>query len=448
MKKINQSLFALSTLTLAMQAGAAGFALNESSAAAAGTAYAGRGSNAEDASIMAANPAGIALLKERQVTVGGAVAVPKGDFKGTSTNSITLPPPTGAVTTNGSSSNDEFLNTSLIPFGYFSMPVDDRLSFGFGIYAPFGSSTDYNDDWAGKYLADETQVTIVNFQPTVAYKFSDQLSLGLGVFATYGEGELSRFINPASPNDNVVIKGDDVAYGWNIGAIWQPQESTSLGISYRSSIKLKLKGHATGSGNLFLATSGSASVKEKAKLDITLPENIDISLTHQIDDRWTVMAGATWTRWSQFDKLVISSDEGAGTGPVSDPFPGSPAPGIITYVQENWTNTWAFALGASYKYSDQLTLKAGYALDQTPVKDDYRTARIPDGDRNWFTVGAKYELGNDWTVDAAYGYMFAGKVKIDERNYNDDGTPGSNFNLKGEYNNTAHLFSASVTKRF
>ncbi len=442
MRRINKSLFALSTLTLAMQAGAAGFALNESSASAAGTAYAGRGSNAEDASIMAANPAGIALLEDRQVTVGGAVVIPDGKFKGSSNTA-----PVEA-------SEDGFLNTAVIPFGYFSMPIDDQLSFGLGIYAPFGSSTDYEDDWAGRYLADETDVSVINIQPTIAYKFTDQLSVGLGVFASYAEGELSRFVNPAQigVNDNVVIKGDDWAYGWNIGAIWQPQESTSLGISYRSSIKLKLKGDATGNGNLFLATSGSASVKEKAKLDITLPENIDFSLTHQIDDRWTVMAGATWTRWSRFDKLVVSSDE--GSGPVSDPLPGSPAPGVITYVQENWKNTWSLAIGGSYKYNDQLTLKAGYAFDQTPVQDAYRTARIPDGDRNWLTIGAKYELGNDWTVDAAYGYMFASKVKIDEGNYNDDGTPNDGsggspaYNLQGEYDNSAHVFSASVTKRF
>ena len=362
MKKINQSLFALSTLTLAMQAGAAGFALNESSAAAAGTAYAGRGSNAEDASIMVANPAGIALLEERQVTVGGAVVVPDGNFKGSSNTA-----PVEA-------SEDGFLNNAVIPFGYFSMPIDDQLSFGFGMYAPFGSSTNYNDDWAGRYLADETDVSVINLQPTVAYKFSDQLSVGLGVFATYAEGELSRFVFPASPNDNVVVKGDDWAYGWNIGAIWQPIETTSLGISYRSNIKLKLKGDATGSGALF----GGGTVTEKAKLDITLPENVDISLTHEIDDRWTVMAGATWTRWSRFDKLVVNSDQ--GTGDVSDPglAPPSTAPGVITYVQEDWKNTWSLAIGGSYKYSDQLTLKAGYAFDQTPVQDTHRTARIPD----------------------------------------------------------------------
>ncbi len=445
MKKINQSLFALSTLTLAMQAGAAGFALNESSAAAAGTAYAGRGSNAEDASIMAANPAGIALLEERQVTVGGGVVVPKGDFKGSST-----------VTAGGTeipayaraSENDEFLNNAVIPFGYFSMPIDDQLSFGFGIYAPFGSSTDYNDDWAGRYLADATDVSVINLQPTVAYKFSEQLSLGIGVFATYAEGELSRFVNPGSPGDNVVVEGDDWAYGWNIGAIWQPLDTTSLGVSYRSSIKLNLKGDATGTGAAF----GGGTVTEKAKLDINLPETLEFSATHKLDDRWTVMAGATWTRWSRFDKLVVSSDE--GSGPVSDPLPGSPAPGVITYVQENWKNTWSLAIGGSYKYNDQLTLKAGYAFDQTPVQDAYRTARIPDGNRNWLTVGAKYELGNDWTVDAAYGYMFASKVKIDEGSYNDDGTPNDGagaspaYNLQGEYDNTAHVFSASVTKRF
>ena len=160
------------------------------------------------------------------------------------------------------------------------------------------------------------------------------------------------------------------------------------------------------------------------------------------------MAGATWTRWSRFDKLVVNSDEGGGD--VSDPglAPTSPAPGVITYVQENWKNAWAFALGGSYKYNDQLTLKAGYAFDQTPVQDAYRTARIPDGDRNWLTVGAKYELGNDWTVDAAYGYMFAAKVSIDESNYNDDGSEGDTYTLQGEYDNTAHVFSASVTKRF
>ncbi len=432
MKKITQSLFALSTLTLAVQAGAAGFALNESTTSAAGTAYAGRGSNAEDASIMAANPAGIALLDERQVTFGSAIVVPDGNFTGSSNTA-----PVAA-------SEDGFLNTSMIPFGYFSLPIDHQLSFGMGIYAPFGSSTNYDDNWAGRYLADETDVTFINLQPTVAYKFNDQFSVGIGVFATYADGELSRFVYPPSATDRVVIQGDDWAWGWNIGAIWQPLPTTSLGISYRSSVDVKLGGNATGTGALF----GNTTVTEKAGLDITLPDNLDLSLTHQIDDRWTIMAGATWTRWSHFEKLLITSEQGSGG--VSDPglAPPSAVPGVITYVQENWQDVWSFAVGTSYRYNDRLTLKAGYAFDQTPVEDTYRTARIPDSDRNWLTIGGKYELDRGWTIDVAYVYMFASKVPIAETNYNDDGTLANTYLLAGEYDNSAHVFSASVTKRF
>lgn len=442
MKKITQSLFALSTLTLAIQAGAAGFALNETSASAAGTAYAGRGSNAEDASIMASNPAGIALLDQAQVTGGMGVVVPKGEFEGTGTFAGTP--------VNGS--EDNFLKTAVIPFGYFAMPLDDQWSFGLGVYAPFGSKTDYDDDWVGRHLANKTDMSVINVQPTVAYKFSDQLSVGFGVFSSYAKGELSRFLAPVggypgaglTENDYVNVEGDSWAFGWNIGAVFQPLETTTVGFSYRSKVDHTVKGDATGSSGLF---GGTAT--EKAKLDITLPEQAELSLTYQLDDRWTVMAGASWTRWSRFEKLVIESDQGGGN--ISNP-PGlgAPAtPGIITYVPENWKDVWAFALGASYQYSDQLTLKAGYAFDQSPVKDEYRTARIPDSDRNWLTVGAKYTFDKDWTVDAAYGYMFAKKVSIDEDNYGDDGgSPTIPANLDGEYNNKAHVFSVSLTKRF
>ncbi len=120
---------------------------------------------------------------------------------------------------------------------------------------------------------------------------------------------------------------------------------------------------------------------------------------------------------------------------------------MLTYVPENWEDVWAFALGGSYQYNDSLILKAGYAFDQSPVSDEYRTARIPDSDRNWLTLGAKYTIDNDWTVDVAYGYMFAGSADINEKSHNTDGSD-SGGRLMGEYDINAHVFSMSVTKRF
>ena len=168
-----------------------------------------------------------------------------------------------------------------------------------------------------------------------------------------------------------------------------------------------------------------------------MPEQIELSVTQKLDDRWTVMAGATWTRWSRFKELKIMNDGGG--------IPVSQGDGILSYVPENWKDVWAFALGASYQYSDRLMLKTGYAYDQSPVQNEYRTARIPDSNRNWLTVGAKYNLMEGWTIDAAYGYMFAATAKV-----NDQGHYGLQVgqSLNGEYKLRAHVLSASLTKRF
>lgn len=433
MRKIIKPIFALSSLAIAMQAGAAGFALNETSASAAGTAYAGRGSNAEDASIMAANPAGIALLDQMEVTGGFGLVVPKGEFSGSGTfvgNPVT-----------GKTSTDDFLKTAFIPFGYFSMPTNDRFSFGLGMYAPFGAESNYPDDWTGRYLADETMVKAINLQPTVSYKFTDEFSVGVGVFGSYADGKLTRSVpdlamnQPGAGDFYSNMEGDGWGVGWTVGAIWQPIQSTTLGLSYRSHVKHTLKGDA----KINHVGTGVKAAEEKATLGITLPESINLSVTHQINNRWTASAGATWTRWSRFEELKIESDQ--GSGPISG------SNGVLTYVPENWKNVWALAVGASYKYSDQLTLKAGYAFDQSPVKNNYRTARIPDSNRNWLTVGVKYTFAKDWTIDAAYGYMMAASAKINEQGHNSDGSQNP-LNLKGDYDLQAHVFSASITKRF
>ncbi len=308
MKNITRPLLTLSALTLAMQAGASGFALNESTASAAGTAYAGRGSNVEDASILAVNPAGIALLERTEITLGGAIVAPKGEFEGT-----------GSIGPywQESGKDDSFLEATVVPFGFFATPINEKLSFGLGIYAPFGATSDYENDWVGRYMADKTVVKVVNLQPTIAYKFSDELSIGLGLIGSYAEGELTRSLftgidtetGAQLPDGLSEMTGDGWSYGWSLGAIWQPIASTSLGLSYRSAVKHTLEGEA----EVTLPTP--ARITEKASLDITLPEQVEISLTHKLDNRFTLMAGATWTRWSRFEELVIESDQ--ANGPIS-----------------------------------------------------------------------------------------------------------------------------------
>src|SRR5699024_4380223 len=231
---------ALSSALLLTSTGAmaAGLTLNEQSASAMGTAYAGRSSSALDASTVFGNPAGMSRLDRMQVSGGLAFIDPRIKIKGDPSN------PSGT-------NKGDMVPFTTIPFGYFVMPLDDQWHFGMGIYAPVGGKSDFEKTFTGRYQARKTEVTMITFQPTISYKFNEMLSVGVGATVNYLDGTLSSNslspANPAAPpaptNPFVDVlytaKGDDTAFGANVGVLFQPYENTTFGLAYRSHVKFK-----------------------------------------------------------------------------------------------------------------------------------------------------------------------------------------------------------------
>src|SRR5690606_23740815 len=172
-------------LVLPGLASAAGYALNEQSAHASGTANAGAGANVENASILYFNPAGMSRLPQgTQISFGAAVLNVDPKAKDiTATNSLGQP-------VEGSNGGD-FIDTAVIPNFYITHTMGD-FAAGVGVYVPFGLTSDYKDDFAGRYLADETEIQVINISPSFAYNINEQLSVGFGVNVMYGEGKLTR----------------------------------------------------------------------------------------------------------------------------------------------------------------------------------------------------------------------------------------------------------------
>ena len=79
-------------------------------------------------------------------------------------------------------------------------------------------------------------------------------------------------------------------------------------------------------------------------------------------------------------------------------------------------NTWMYSLGGDYRVTDELTLRAGVALDQTPTRNSTRDPRIPDGDRTFLSLGAGYDVKaiKGLSVDLAYSHQFVQEVKLQE----------------------------------
>jgi len=412
------------TLALAIMAAsshslASGFALNEQSVSGLGTSFAGRSSAADDATTVFGNPAGMARLKREQISGGFALLNAKADIDDAS----------GSFA--GSNDGDMVPFTGT-PMGYYVKPLDDRWTFGFGLYIPFGLITDYESNFQGRYYGDRSEVRVITLQPTLSFQVNEQLSVGFGPTINRIDGELSSALPnlPGFGDGEVKIKGDDLAVGFNAGVLYQITPQTRLGLTYHSMVDYNLTGDTTvsGPGPIIGASAGQYD----ASLKVKTPESVDLSVTYDLDERWTLYAGSTWTRWSRLEALTVESQ--------GIPAPLGPLLSTISEEQQ-WHDTWSYAVGAAYKLSPRWTLRAGLALDQTPVHNEFRSPRIPTADRTIGSIGLAWNPNQDITFDLAYSYLQEEDAKIAQTSA-----------IKGSYNatyrNSAHGLGTQLTYRF
>lgn len=446
---------------------AGGFALNEQSASAMGVANAGTAANPENATTVLFNPAGMSQLSGTNLSFGAAVLDIDAEAKEgvEATNQLGLP-------VQGSRGGD-IADPAVLPNLYMTHEVSDAIDVGFGIHAPFGLAADYDDDFAGRYFADETELTAISFSPSIAVNNGNGLSMGAGINIIYAEGKLTRFLDnslasvavtaPSGTPDpgfygqgHADIEGDDVGVTFRMGFLYELSERTQFGLSAQTGTELNLEGDAdlTGYVNPAAGVVSPTSVSEKVKVPLAIPESIMVGARHQLTDTVTVLAGATYAKWSRFEELDIVSRETGGEI-TQAPQEG----GVLSHVTEKWQNTWQFNLGGIWQATPEWALKAGYAFDESPVDEDFVTARIPSNDRHWLTLGAQWaDPSSGWTVDVAAGTLiFDGNGRLDERNYQHEnpsqvaqlptGTEDPS-NYRGEYELDAWSAGVQVSKSF
>lgn len=380
---------------------AAGFALIEQSASGLGNAYAGAAAVAEDASTIFFNPAGMTRLPDSQVVVAGHLIKLKAEFSGTVSPAV------------GGGQGGDAGDVSFVPNAYFAYRVSPDLHLGLGVNAPFGLKTEYDADWIGRFQAIKSDLKTINVNPSIAYKVSEQFSVGAGVSLQYLETELT---NSAGPAGVAAVDGDDYGWGFNVGALWQVSPATRVGLAYRSQIDYDLEGS--------VSFSAMPALNGDVTAETTMPDSASLSLFHKLSPTWDLLADISWTGWSDFDELAIYRTSGA----------------LLSFTPENWDDTLRYSVGATWHASDRLSLRGGVAYDEAPVSDTYRTPRIPDGSRTWVALGGQYRLGKASAIDFGYAHLFV----------NDPGlnSTGSGTTLTGEYDSAVDILSAQYTHSF
>ncbi|QSP95921.1 outer membrane protein transport protein [Marinobacter salinisoli] len=460
---------------------AGGFALNEQSASAMGVANAGAAANPENATTVLFNPAGMSQLKGTNLSFGAALLDIDAEAKA---DSISVQRQVPSVPVVPATSGGDIADLAVLPNFYMTHEVNESVDVGFGIHAPYGLAADYDNGFAGRFFADKTELTAIAFTPSIALSNGEGLSMGAGLNVIYAEGRLSRFSDPsgivfrqalaagadpataaataaavvgslpAEPYSDV--EGDDIGVTLRVGFLYELSDRTQFGLTAQTGTELRLKGDIVISdfpvvgGPSGIATT---SLTERVEVPVAIPESITFGARHDLTSEVTLLAGATYAKWGEFEELDIRSREG-NTGQVSSALgltPGQEAEDPISHVTEKWKNTWQFNLGGIWQATPVWAFKAGYAWDESPV-DEYVTARIPSEDRHWLTLGAQWQdAQTGWAVDAALGTLiFVDDAKVDDREYSHENptVPATDANYQAEYDLSAWSASVQISKSF
>ncbi|NYR13231.1 long-chain fatty acid transporter [Pseudoalteromonas sp. MIP2626] len=419
--KFTKTLIAASLVLVSADSFAAAFQLSEQNASGLGRAYAGEASIADDASVVARNPALMSLFKEKQISVAGIAVLPDVSLKG---EGAPAGVPASAL------NDDSIAPNAIVPAGYFTMPVNDKVSVGFGAFSNFGLATEFSDDYAAGRLAGETEIVTVNMNVSASYKVNEQFSVGLGLNAIYAEAKIIRNWGDHTPanvqagidqltqagilpqdysipaeTQAVHLEGDDYGFGWNIGAMYQLDANSRFGFNYRSETDITFEGEF--SSQLPLVFGGTNGASIPGSVEITLPAIAEFSGSHQLDEKMGLHYSVMWTGWSSFDKL--EADVGAPTPAFSK--------------EENFSDSMRYAIGGDYQLNEDLLLRAGVAFDESPADKNHMSISIPDTDRFWFSFGGNYAIDQHSDLDLGVSVL-RGKTQ----NFTED---GFSFESKG-----------------
>jgi len=437
---------------------AASFALDEHGTSGLGTAYAGGVAGAEDASTVWWNPAGMVLLKSRQLAISSAVIFTNFDVVD---QGSTLNPLLGGGPIPGRDGNTD--QTGLVPSLYYVTPLNDRITLGLGVDAPFGLATKYRAGWFGRYQALESDVFSLNANPNLAFKVTDKVALAVGVNAIYFRVKLTSAIDQSAvclglegggvfpmgtcasaglmtPGNRATdgrakVEVDDWGFGFNLGTMITPTDNVRFGLTYRSKIDINSDGDGdfNDMSPLFTNPLVNLFTDTNAAVNINLPASAAAGIFYQLNPRWAIMADITWTDWSTLPEVRVQFDN-----------PNQPD----AVESLNYNDSFAYRIGLHYQYNDHWKFRLGVAFDESAMPNKkFATPRVPTGDRTWIGIGANYTLSPRWTVDVGYAHLFYDTIKFDRTLETE--IPPANATLRAKTDDeSTDIFGVQFTWRF
>ncbi len=437
-------------------------------AAGMGTAFT---SIADDGSALYYNPAGIAFQSGMQMQMDNLVVVGLFRFFPSSTPAGTVVPANGY----SNSVRPKFLPVASL---YATRQISPNWTFGFGVFTPFGlaaNSTNFNDSdpasgkYVGRFAGTRAKLESFWFQPTLARRVTDNLSLAVGVafvhthllieqsllnplddaltfgreaakdvFPGVDKEAAARTIARLLPEGRSRIAGTSNKPGFNAGLLYKHSRTkTNIGLMWRSAVTNHLKGKASFAfgTNYTLSPFVGADLLPKAfpNQDITgsftTPATYAIGISNSRFWNSTISVDFRLQDYKRFRSVPLNF----GNNEDNNKDARVPAEKRLFF---DFRNSYVIAAGIEKRVGSATAVRAGYIYDYSPVVDKSTGPLFPDANRNSFTVGLSRKAGNmEFT-------LFYEAMNFEDRTTNvlDNAKQFTN----GDYRNFAHLAGAGL----
>jgi long-chain fatty acid transport protein len=354
---------------------------------------------ADDASAIYYNPAGLTQVKGTQFTSGSYFSFPNVNFH-----------------LDGGGSVEASEKMVMLPHAYVATDLGtERWRFGLGVNVPFGNKVNYGLTSPFQYLVTRGEMAVFNISPSVAYRFNDQLSLGVGLNIYAG----STKVQQNSPMGLFQFDGSGVGVGGTIGLLWKPSDQHSVGLVYRTPFRVTFEGDA-------VVDFGQGVIGGDAKVTLPFPQTVTVGYAFRPTPKLKLEADIEWTDWSTLNTVALVAP--------SLPFPVPP-------TSFNWRSSFFYEFGAEYRCNDQWTVRGGYIFSENTVPDSPPNPTVPDSDRHVFSAGLTFHHGR-FDVNATYQFSYSAPRRQSINTFGPEGV------LTGEWRNTGHALMFTSTFHF
>ena len=378
------------------------------------------------------NPGGMTQLDKPMISLGIGPLVPSSDYTNDNGNKHSM---------------EDY--SAWVPSFYATMPFKEKFVFGFGINSPYGLETDWSKTGPLRYGATYSKISLLNFNPSVAYEVNEKVSIGGGIVYGIANADMQSQMDMVATNFSVSnntdydptyadasqkLSGDGDGWGYDFGVLYMPLENHRFGFTYRSEIKTKIEGEVEMNGlNGTMAGLFGTSYKTDAETDIRFPESVMLGYAYN-PGKWTFALDGEWVNYSTTNDLTITYTKETNASRL----------GVLKNNDANrdWHTTWNLGMGTNYEFNETWEARAGYYYYPRVIPEKTWDNSVLDAATNGFTMGGSFNRPS-FSIDLAYAYIL-----LDKRTIHNDVTAGLQSSINGSYETQAHSLQVTGTYKF